>query len=229
MSEGILVELPDVVPKTSIADEIWGPANSEEVMQRRVERLESFFECYRKEPEFDFLHYNDVFAAIRALKNYPEIRKADVRCEVDLSRTTDDVAEAVVLDLAVRSMFLTACTRRAEPGAEALGRETIFRPYWKESESLARYLGRVFPISQPPQQDLLGFKANKLKASYLQAYAGIRIEWTNYLSDHLILLRGETWKKLYIFRHPGFIKVSLERLAMMEGESTPTSVEAIKL
>ncbi|KAF7537759.1 hypothetical protein G7054_g3495 [Neopestalotiopsis clavispora] len=229
MSETASAELSDLLPKSLIAEEIWGTAISQEAKQKRIERLDSFFVSYQDEPEFEFLQYNDIFAAIRILKRSPEARKVDVRREGNTFPASDDMTEAVLLDLTVRSMFLTACTRRAQPGVEALSRATIFRPYWKESESLVKYLGRVFPISQPPQQDLLTFKIDKLKASYLQAYASIRIEWTNYLSDHLILLRGETWKKLYIFRHPGFIKVSLERLAMTSEELTQTLVEAVKM
>jgi hypothetical protein len=52
--------------------------------------------------------------------------------------------------------------------------------------------------------------------------------WTDHLSDHLILLRGERWKRLYIFRHPGFLKVSLELLAAIDEDMLQTPVEALR-
>lgn len=229
MSDDGSLELSNILQKSSIADVIWGPIGDQETEQARTQRLKSFFVCYQDEQDFEMLQYDDVFPTIRTLKQSPQVRRSELYREDSTSSTRDRTAEAALLDLAVRSMFLTACMRRAQPGTESLNRETIFRPCWKESESLIKYLSRVFPVSQPPQQDLLAFNADKLRASYLQAYASIQIEWTNYLSDHLVLLRGDTFKKLYIFRHPGFVKVSLERLAADEGESPQTLVEAVKL
>lgn len=229
MSEASSIELSSLNQRSLIADEIWGPIVDQEAEERRTERLQSFFACYKDEQDFELLRYDDIFFTIRILKCSPETRRSELYLQEDTPTTRDGTAEATLLDLAVRSMFLTACMRRTQPGTEALNRETIFRPCWRESESLVRYLNRVFPISQPPQQDLMSFNADKLRASYLQAYASIRIEWTNYLSDHLVLLRGDTFKKLYIFRHPGFIKVSLERLATDEEELPQTLVEAVKL
>ncbi|KAI0141977.1 hypothetical protein BJ166DRAFT_629804 [Pestalotiopsis sp. NC0098] len=229
MSDDGSLELSSILQRSSIADEIWGPTRDRETEQARTERLKSFFVCYKDEQDFEQLEHDDIFPTIRILKQSPQLRRSDLYREDSTSSIGDRTAEAALFDLAVRSMFLTACMRRAQPGAEALNRETIFRPCWKESESLIKYLSRVFPISQPPQQDLLAFNADKLRASYLQAYASIQIEWTNYLSDHLVLLRGDTFKKLYIFRHPGFIKVSLERLAADEEESPQTLIDAVKL
>lgn len=229
MSDDGSLELSSIIQRSSIADEIWGPAPDQETEQARTERLKSFFVCYKDEQDFEQLEYDDIFPTIRILKQSPQLRRSELYREDSTPQSRDRTAEAVLFDLAVRSMFLTACMRRAQPGTESLNRETIFRPCWKESESLIKYLSRVFPISQPPQQDLLAFNADKLRASYLQAYASIHIEWTNYLSDHLVLLRGDTFKKLYIFRHPGFIKVSLERLAADEEESPQTLIDAVKL
>lgn len=239
MSEPPQIELSVMLQDPfRIADEIWGRITSDDPEQaqkertERMERLESFFVLYRNEHDLESKQYDDTLAIIRIIKRSPEDRKLELRRQFDADPTTDGVAadtSSLLLDLTVRSMFMTACARRAQSGAEILSGDTIFRPSWKESESIARYLGRVFPKSQPPQQDLLSFKADKLRASYLQTYASIQIEWTDYLSDHLILLKGETWKKLYIFRHPRFIQVSLETLAKNAAGLTQSFVEAVKL
>lgn len=78
-----------------------------------------------------------------------------------------------------------------------LGGGSIFRPKWRESESLERYFARVFPVSRAPQQDLAIFRLGKLSASYLRAFANVQIKWTDSLSDHLIVLRGEGWKSFF--------------------------------
>jgi hypothetical protein len=229
MTQPNSIEMSGISPDLLIAAEIWGSTSIGRSAQERLQKLESFFVFFNKRPDLESFQRSDIVATMTALKMYPERQKLDIRREGDTASTHGAVIEAGLLDLTVRSVFLMACTQRARPGAQVSSGGTIFRPYWKESESLVEYISRVFPISQSPQQDLLSFKASKLRASYLQTYASIQIEWTNHLSDHLVLLRGETWKRLYIFRHPGFITASLETLAVSGAELTQTLVEAVKL
>lgn len=155
---------------------------------------------------------------------FPDKRKGEQRDSGSVTRSaTSERLQIPVLDLAVRCMFLTACS---PPGA---GGGSIFRLRWKDTETLEGYLKRVFPISRPPQQDLAVFRLGKLCASYLHTYSSVQIRWTDYLSDHLILLRGEGWKKLYLFRHPVFLKVSLDTLGADDEDMAHTNLEALKL
>ncbi|KAK3385668.1 hypothetical protein B0H63DRAFT_560226 [Podospora didyma] len=64
---------------------------------------------------------------------------------------------------------------------------------------------------------LADVRVHKLSAGYLAAFATVNLRWTNQLTDHLILLKGEGWKSLYVFRHPAFLRHSLETL----GENKP--------
>lgn len=61
-------------------------------------------------------------------------------------------------------------------------------------------------------QDSRAVQVHKLSMGYLSSYASLDVRWTSRLSDHLVILRGESWKSLYIFRHPSFLRVALETL-----------------
>ncbi|KAI8629053.1 hypothetical protein F5Y19DRAFT_475614 [Xylariaceae sp. FL1651] len=221
------VELQSLVQKSSIADEIWGPRPNPDLAQARLDTLASFFLYFDREKEFEQAREDDMITVIRAFRQYPEKRKSELRNDYESASTgSSSSSEGPVFDLVVRCMFLTACL---PPVSSTIGGHSIFRPRWKESESLERYLARVFPVTRAPQQDLASFKLEKLSASYLKTFACVQIRWTDNLSDHLILLRGEGWKSLYLFRHPGFLKVSLDVLSDVDEDTAQTPLEALKL
>ncbi|KAJ8133428.1 hypothetical protein O1611_g197 [Lasiodiplodia mahajangana] len=227
MDIAVPVELESFVQTSSIVDEIWGPSPNPDVARTRFDTLASFLLHFEKEREFEQAHEDDVIATIRAFRQYPGKRKSELRSDSESASTrSSGSSDGPNFDLVVRCMFLTACS---PPGSSTMGGHSIFRPRWKESESLERYLARVFPVTRAPQQDLASFRLGKLSASYLRSFAYIQIRWTDNLSDHLILLRGEGWKSLYLFRHPGFLKVSLDVLSDADEDAAQTPLEALKL
>ncbi|KAI3327594.1 hypothetical protein HD806DRAFT_327919 [Xylariaceae sp. AK1471] len=221
------IELQSLDYKSLIAGEIWGPNPGNEHAQARLDTLSSFFIHFQNQQQFEQSLESEIVPIIRLLKKHPEKRKSDLRDDCDrASIGSSATREGPSLDLALRCMFLTACS---SPGSLTLGGGSIFRPRWKESESLESYLNRVFPISRAPNQDLAVFRQGKLSASYLRSFASIQIKWTDSLSDHLILLKGEGWKSLYIFRHLGFLNVSLNVLSADDEDMAHTALEALRL
>jgi len=136
-----------------------------------------------------------------------------------------------VIDLSVRLMLMTGCQAPGTIGGD------IFRPRWRSEESLIQYMGRVYP-----QYDLSEGRGNqplslhKLSAHYLKRCANIDVQWTDHLTDHLLLLKGSDWKTLYVFAHPAFIFKSLQVLSdaglkhdasRKEGEAEDAQAEAL--
>ncbi|KAH9885366.1 hypothetical protein F4778DRAFT_511001 [Xylariomycetidae sp. FL2044] len=221
------VELLSVICKSSIVGAIWGPTGDDKNDQARIEHLSSFFTYVERERDFEQLPYDVILFTFGILKAAPGKPKSQLREENErVSIASGASSKAPVFDLAVRCMLVTACS---QPGAMNMGGGSIFRPRWKESETLETYLHRVFPICRAPQQDLASFRLGKLCARYLRSFASVDIKWTDNLSDHLILLRGETWKSLYVFRHPGFLKASLDTLGADDEDMTHTPLQALKL
>lgn len=222
------IELCSITHNSSIADAIWGSSLDNSDGQERTKVLSSFFTYYENQRGFEQVPTEDISAAISLLRNFPEKRKCELR-DSGGNETLGEISGRLqdpVLDLAVRCMFLTACSPSS---SMTIGGRSIFRPRWKDFENLEEYLKRVFPLSRLPQQDLAVFRLAKLCASYLHVYSGVQIQWTDHLSDHLILLRGEGWKRLYIFRHPGFLKVSLDTLGADDKDMAHTNLGALKL
>ncbi|KAI0486533.1 hypothetical protein F4859DRAFT_528243 [Xylaria cf. heliscus] len=225
MSTAVSVGLQIHDRRSSIADEIWGSCIDNEYTLERIEILSSFFIHFEEQHRFEKALEQQIIPALRLLKQNPERRRLDLRAgyEREVIKTSDTPNE-VIFDLLARCVFLTACS-----SPSALGGGSIFRLRWKDSESLERYLARVYPTSKTPNQDLATFRLGKLNASYLQLFANIQIKWTNNLTDHLTLLKGDTWKSLYVFRHPGFIKVCLDTLSADNENLSHTTLEALKL
>jgi hypothetical protein len=61
--------------------------------------------------------------------------------------------------------------------------------------------------------------STRITASYLKEYAHVNIQWTNCLSDHLLLLRERDWKRVLVFRHAGFAHVALRWLKHLKEKS----------
>ncbi|RWA11831.1 hypothetical protein EKO27_g3287 [Xylaria grammica] len=225
MSTADPIELQSHHYNSSIADEIWGPSPGNEYPQPRLEMLSSFFVHFEEEQRFEKAIEQEILLTIRVLKQHPERQKLELRADYEREAIgTSYTPEGAIFDLLVRCVFLTACSSPL-----ALGGGSIFRPRWKDSESLERYLTRVYPTSKAPNQDLATFRLGKLSAGYLQLFANIQIRWTNNLTDHLVLLKGDGWKSLYVFRHPGFIKVCLDVLSVDDENLAHTTLEALQL
>jgi hypothetical protein len=229
----VSIELRHVTHVHSIIDEIWGSTLSAEDREARLDLLLPFLAYCQEQLDFGEHIIEELLSAIRLVRKSPRKRKSEIqsRCGevIDANVNTAEEAsllDAEVLDYAIRTMFLTACARLSPV---SMGHSVIFSPRWMDSESVEDYLARVYPISQAPQQDLIGLRLEKLCADYLQSYASLQIKWTDYLSDHLILLRGESWNHIYLFRHPSFLKVSLDVLKADDEDLTQTADKALKM
>jgi hypothetical protein len=71
-------------------------------------------------------------------------------------------------------MFMTAC--RSQNAYNIVATMQIFRPKWKEQESLGEFVERVFPLCDVPDQGSrnVTIRAHKLTAHYLKQYLNIQ-------------------------------------------------------
>ncbi|KAK4209189.1 hypothetical protein QBC37DRAFT_295039 [Rhypophila decipiens] len=122
--------------------------------------------------------------------------------------SSNDGLTSAALDLGVRIMLGTSCKT---PGTYA---GDVFMPEWRNGESLIEFVDRVYPRYPIPADEAVRntvISSARLSADSLKNDSRLTIEWTNRLSDHLILLTE--WKKVYIFRYPCYIKMCLEALS----------------
>ncbi|KAK9779607.1 hypothetical protein AB5N19_12708 [Seiridium cardinale] len=136
MSDTDAFELTGTARRSAIVAEIWGSSSRLEAEQNRVAMLDSFFQCYQDEQESEEIDHTEVLGAIRILKRRPETKRVDLQSSDRASAASEETTDVFMLDLAVRSMFLTACTHRTHHGTDSLSIQTVFRPRWKDSESL---------------------------------------------------------------------------------------------
>ncbi|KAI1393365.1 uncharacterized protein F4822DRAFT_9613 [Hypoxylon trugodes] len=149
---------------------------------------------------------SDLTEIIQLLKSKVATPKMDLAYD-ETSRLPPDQA---LLDLVVRLMFATACVTPGTIGGP------IFKPAWKASETITQYIDRVYPLSSDIPHDIRPIRMDKLRMSYLEAYANVHIQWTDHLSDHLVLLKGIAQKTLYIYAHPWFLRASLRNLGAID-------------
>lgn len=212
--------------RSSIATAIWG---GDEKSQERLQRLTLFFEYYRGETRTVSLSVPrggglmpiqtpaELIKFVSLLKNNPTTARKDLK--ILFSSTANQNASSAkidldaALDLAVRLMFMMAC--RSKNADNVVATMQIFHPEWKEQESLGQFADRVFPRCDIPDQGSrnVTIRAHKLTAHYLKQYLNIQIQWTDHLSDHLTFQRGDSWKSLYVFRHPSVLEVASKALA----------------
>lgn len=109
------------------------------------------------------------------------------------------------IDACLRLLFMTTCRPCATNRTITIGQ--IFKPIWRPQESLDEFFARVFPKNCfEPGRGNERIHAKKLSATFLESSASVHIEWTNHLTDHLILETTADKKYLYLFRHSGFLE-----------------------
>ncbi|KAK0733218.1 hypothetical protein B0T26DRAFT_745285 [Lasiosphaeria miniovina] len=203
---------------TGIADTIWGRLGDAEGKRKRDESLEGYLSYCEREVEFarrgTLTAREDLMEAIECLKSRPSEARANLK---------EGRSEPLPLPLAVRLMYGTACLSLGTVGGD------IFRPIWKESKTLAKYIERVYPRSTDAVLDSRSVRVHKLSMSYLASFATVDLRWTNQLTDHLILLKGDGWKSLYLFRHPAFLRHSLQTLGNNNPDLEQSTAEALSL
>ncbi|KAK1457254.1 hypothetical protein CCUS01_01721 [Colletotrichum cuscutae] len=125
---------------------------------------------------------------------------------------------------AVRTMLMTECESE---GTAAIGSGNVLR--WAESETLTDYLGRIYPqsTSMDVPKDLIDLK--NLRCHILARDAGIKIQQTEKLSDHLYLRHSPGSKTLLVFSHRAFLEHSRERLSAIRQDLSHSTDEALAL
>lgn len=210
----------------TIADSIWGPCESDQVASDRDRRLARFFTyCAEQRPPpcFDqpsiVGHTKDVEGAIRLLKSSPLIRK-----DLLLNQESAEMSSVASVESALRMMLMTECESE---GTVAMGSGNIYR--WDNSETLVDYLGRVYTQSTPTDVPKDPIDHTKLRCYILTKDAGIKIQQTEKLSDHLYLNCGSRTKILYVFSHKAFLECSRETLKASRPDLSHTTEEALSL
>lgn len=211
----------------AVIDAIWGPADRGAGAER-VQTLRWYLKCCNGEKSLalsrspQLLDESPLSALINTIKLKRDTQKSELLDRASQSSIQEQMA---ALDLAVRVAFMTACSAVSE---ETFGGD-LFRPRWKTNESLSAYIARVYPQEHVPPQDVRPIRLSKLAASYLTSYASLELHWTHHLTDHLLLLKRVNRKVLYVFRHPGFLRVSLETLEANDPAVTQTVSGSLSL
>jgi hypothetical protein len=207
-------QITDAVAMTdiaSIADAVWGKSVDQRSEAERTFTLQSYLKCCNGEKGLalsrnpHLLDETPLSALVSTIKMNRDRWKNEL---VDRASESSIQRQMTALDLAVRVAFMTACLVASE---ETFGGD-LFRPRWQANESLTAYIARVYPHDDTPPQDVRPLRVDKLAMSYLTRYAHLELHWTHRMSDHLLLLKKANRKILYVFRHPAFLRVSLETL-----------------
>lgn len=128
-------------------------------------------------------------------------------------QNSHDEVTAAALDLGVRIMLATSCKTPGTYGGD------VFMPEWRSGESLVEFVDRVYPRYPVPADEAIRntvISPARLTAHSLKNDSRLTIEWTDRLSDHLVLL--PEWKKVYIFRYPCYLKMCLRALSSVRPE-----------
>ncbi|KAH0544928.1 hypothetical protein FGG08_001008 [Glutinoglossum americanum] len=225
--------------RAEVANAIWGadPDDTE-----RMQRLSHYFDYYIDETTSTVVRttkrgtarspiksHTELLGFVRLLKQHPDKTRRDLKLicpanSADASASALDLDAA--LDLTVRVMFMASC--RSSTAYNIITTNLVFRPIWRESESLEGLVERVLPryeIDQPGQTDTI--RAQKLNVRYLYDYTKVRIEWTNNLPDHLFLQVTDEWISLRVFPHVGFLETCSRALA--ERDVGISTIESLSL
>ncbi|KAF1979830.1 hypothetical protein BU23DRAFT_563203 [Bimuria novae-zelandiae CBS 107.79] len=218
--------------KQQIVSTIWG---KEAVGRISDETLGSFFRCYadqmlattaglpRRSPNaptrsLQISTHEHLLRVLASLKHNHSIRRKDLKALI----ATEDLANhemSPALDLAIKIMFMISC----RSSVHAITTGHVFRPAWKDSESLSALIERVLPCHGiEPLERTEAIKAHKLRARYLKAYTRISVKWTDNLPDHLHLQVTEDWKTIQVFGQLGFLAAAIRAL---DGEDEDLCLE----
>lgn len=102
-------------------------------------------------------------------------------------------------------MFMAAC--RSPTAFNVVYTGQIFKPSWKDEDTLKEFIESVFPqyeLNQANGAELI--RTEKFSTHYLKEYVDVQFKWTNHLPDHLILQRTNDGKYLYVFGHADFLE-----------------------
>ena len=117
--------------------------------------------------------HTELLQFVRTLKAYGDRTRKDIKQLVDIGSAEGICVDVdASLDLTVKILFMISC--RSSVNMITTGH--IFRPIWKESESLEAFFERVLPRHEiEPVEKVETIRARKLRASYMKEYATIKI------------------------------------------------------
>ncbi|KAK1713312.1 uncharacterized protein BDZ83DRAFT_756828 [Colletotrichum acutatum] len=128
------------------------------------------------------------------------------------------------VECAVRMMLMTECETE---GTLAIGSRNVYR--WGGSETLVDYLNRIYTQSTSSDVSKDPVDLKKLRCHVLARDAGVKIQQTEKLSDHLNLVCRPRTKVLLVFSHKAFLEHSLEIVKATRPDLTHTTHEALAL
>jgi hypothetical protein len=118
----------------------------------------------------------------------------------------------LALDVAASIMLSVHVTH--DPDSIEPGRSKI---QWEDAETLDAFIQKAFPqIETGSDEPITPIKPSKLRALHFESYAGIQIQWTEHLYDHLQLSTSENSKILKVFQLPCLLEAALEVLKLAE-------------
>jgi hypothetical protein len=235
MSPGVQLQMssagrqsqPDTVvdesQKRALFDAIWGPALDFSEWNRR---LTQWFQFFKEEttailslPTSNQIRNGPAVATttqvleIIALLNQQSQRtRQDLKKIWQASYLDSTIASTMpvvplvddAFDLTVRLLFMSVCRSTSTSNFITTGQ--VFKPRWKDEETLEQFISRVFPRYAWNSTQGTRIYPEKLTASYLENYVDVRIVWTDNLPDHLVLQHTSSGKYLYMFSNAGFLE-----------------------
>ncbi|KAJ0298241.1 hypothetical protein COL516b_010164 [Colletotrichum fioriniae] len=128
------------------------------------------------------------------------------------------------VECAVRMMLMTECETE---GTVAIGSRNVYR--WGGSETLVDYLSRIYPRSTSSNASKDPVDLKNLRCHVLARDAGVKIQHTEKLSDHLNLACRPRTKVLLVFSHKAFLEHSLEIVKATRPDLSHTNHDALAL
>lgn len=211
-----------------IADAIWEPCDSSAAVSIQNGQLKKFFNhCARQQLSLDnsadqpssVNSMDEIVNAIQLLRSKPSICKDQL-----LQQSSSQASNMASVECAVRMMLMTECETE---GTVAIGSRNVYR--WGGSETLVDYLSRIYPRSTSSNASKDPVDLKNLRCHVLARDAGVKIQHTEKLSDHLNLACRPRTKVLLVFSHKAFLEHSLEIVKATRPDLSHTNHDALAL
>lgn len=205
------------------ASSIWGPLKADQASSERLEQLSNFFDHCARERLLLCLHQPQFPNSTARITSAISKLKSSATCpRISVEENSTDPQGAAIIECAVRLMLMTDCQTEGMTSGSC----NQFR--WTEEESLEAYVNRVYAPSSGVDSKQPA-NISDLRAKVLAKHAGIDIQPTDKLSDHLCLVLGPGFKILYVFSHRYFLEQSLEILSSDCRSLSQSTKEALVL
>lgn len=221
-----LKSLETQTARQDIVNAILGPDDITSGPPFLGKRLSHFYNHYAREREILDGHVSDRSSAEEQLQK----AIASLTSHVSTSRNlitldASNLQSGALLDCAVRVMLMTECNTKGR----SFGGLKKFT--WEDEETLTEFIDRVYcktlPGAAGADRNLINL--DNLKVHTLVKRAGIELQGTDKISDHLTLVCGEGVKIILIFSHQSFLECNLERLRSDREDLGHSTAEALAM